>query len=179
MSSRVLAMLLIKRYPNRKLYDTQASRYVTLADIAELVRGGGEIQVLDHVSGDDLTEATLAQVISQQARRRPRSVPLEALSKLIGTSEVPGVDWLGEFLTTLDELEQGGDLTPSGATRLRLLLDETQVSAQQPRILDQQLSRVVERLSLPRKSDLNKLHSQLDRLRDRLDKLSAEPTDAL
>jgi polyhydroxyalkanoate synthesis repressor PhaR len=170
-------VLLIKRYPNRKLYDTEASCYVTLADIAELVRMGEEIRVLDHASGDDLTESTLAQVISLQARRRPSSLPLKALSKLIGASEGPVEDWLGELWTAVDELEQGGDLTSSGADRLRRLLDETQGAYLQPRILEQQLWRVLDHLSLPRRSDLQRLHSQLDYLYDRLDMLLAEPAE--
>ena len=57
-------MLLIKRYPNRKLYDTKASRYITLRDIAVLLRSGEDIQVLDTATGDDLTESTLALAIA-------------------------------------------------------------------------------------------------------------------
>lgn len=54
----------IKRYENRKLYDTEAKRYVSLDDISELVRGGEEISVLDNASGADLTSSTLAKIIS-------------------------------------------------------------------------------------------------------------------
>ncbi|HWR54779.1 MAG TPA: polyhydroxyalkanoate synthesis regulator DNA-binding domain-containing protein [Bryobacteraceae bacterium] len=54
----------IKRYENRKLYDTAAKRYVSLEDIAGLVRQGEEISVLDNASGSDLTSSTLAKVIS-------------------------------------------------------------------------------------------------------------------
>ncbi len=54
----------IKRYDNRKLYDTAAKRYVSLEDIAGLVRQGEEVSVLDNSSGADLTSSTLAKVIS-------------------------------------------------------------------------------------------------------------------
>ena len=64
---------IIKRYSNRKLYDTRDSRYVTLAQIAELVRGGEEVQVIDNASKEDKTEATLALIISEEVKSRPRS----------------------------------------------------------------------------------------------------------
>ena len=53
-------MPLIKRYPNRKLYDTEAKQYVTLEQIAELIRSGKDVQVIDHESGEDLTALTLS-----------------------------------------------------------------------------------------------------------------------
>jgi polyhydroxyalkanoate synthesis regulator protein len=54
---------IIKRYSNRKLYDTKDSRYVTLLQIAEMVRSGEEVQIIDNNTKDDLTEVTLAQII--------------------------------------------------------------------------------------------------------------------
>ena len=54
-------MLVIKRYPNRKLYDTEAKRYITLDGIAELIRQGAEVRVIDHTTDEDLTAVTLTQ----------------------------------------------------------------------------------------------------------------------
>jgi polyhydroxyalkanoate synthesis repressor PhaR len=54
---------IVKRYSNRKLYDTKDSRYVTLLQIAEMVRSGEEVQIIDNNSKQDLTEVTLAQII--------------------------------------------------------------------------------------------------------------------
>jgi len=53
----------IKRYSNRKLYDTQESRYVTLEELEEMIRAGKELQVLDAATGEDLTSVTLAQIL--------------------------------------------------------------------------------------------------------------------
>src|SRR4051794_12277240 len=53
----------IKRYSNRKLYDTKDSRYVTLLQIAEMVRSSEEVQIIDNNTKEDLTEVTLAQII--------------------------------------------------------------------------------------------------------------------
>ena len=76
-------MLVIKRYPNRKLYDTEAKKYVTLGGVAELIREGEEVQVIDYVSEEDLTTLTLAQIIFEQEKKRDGLLPLSVLSGLI------------------------------------------------------------------------------------------------
>ena len=73
----------IKRYSNRKLYDTKDSRYVTLQQIGEMVRAGEEVQIIDNATKEDKTEVTLALIISEDLRSRPRSVPLGTLRDLI------------------------------------------------------------------------------------------------
>jgi len=76
-------MRTIKRYDNRKLYDMKVRHYVTLAQIAELVRTQQEFQVVGYASGADLTSQTLAQVIFEEARRGTSNLPTEALVKII------------------------------------------------------------------------------------------------
>jgi polyhydroxyalkanoate synthesis repressor PhaR len=76
----------IKRYSNRKLYDTKDSRYVTLLQIAEMVRGGEEVQIIDNNTKEDLTEVTLAQIIYEEQKQKASSsknVPLQTLKDLI------------------------------------------------------------------------------------------------
>jgi polyhydroxyalkanoate synthesis repressor PhaR len=58
----------IKRYANRKLYDTRESRYVTLQQIAEYVRVGEDVQIIDNKTKEDLTNVTLAQIVYEQER---------------------------------------------------------------------------------------------------------------
>ena len=74
---------IIKRYSNRKLYDTKDSRYVTLLQIAEMVRSGEEVQIIDNNTKDDLTEITLAQIIYEEQKAHARSVPLQTLKEII------------------------------------------------------------------------------------------------
>ncbi|HXX69621.1 MAG TPA: polyhydroxyalkanoate synthesis regulator DNA-binding domain-containing protein [Polyangiaceae bacterium] len=74
---------MIKRYSNRKLYDTKDSRYVTLLQIAGMVRDGEEVQIIDNNTKDDLTEVTLAQIIYEEQKAHSRSVPLQTLRELI------------------------------------------------------------------------------------------------
>jgi polyhydroxyalkanoate synthesis repressor PhaR len=82
-TSPVNPMRVIKRYSNRKLYDTKDSRYVTLLQIAEMVREGEEVQIIDNNTKDDLTEVTLAQIIYEEQKAHSRSVPLQTLKELI------------------------------------------------------------------------------------------------
>ncbi len=76
---------IIKRYSNRKLYDTKDSRYVTLLQIAEMVRTSEEVQIIDNNTKEDLTEVTLAQIIYEEQKQKAssRSVPLQTLKELI------------------------------------------------------------------------------------------------
>lgn len=73
----------VKRYRNRKLYDTADSCYVTLEDIAELVREGEDISVIDNTTQEDLTSVTLAQIILEEEKRKKDYLPLNTLIQLI------------------------------------------------------------------------------------------------
>jgi polyhydroxyalkanoate synthesis repressor PhaR len=70
-------MRIIRRYSNRKLYDTHESHYVTLQALAVLVRSGEDFQVVDHSSSRDLTSATLAQIIFEEEKRGPKLPAME------------------------------------------------------------------------------------------------------
>jgi polyhydroxyalkanoate synthesis repressor PhaR len=81
------AIRLIKRYGNRKLYDTLESRYITLEDIARLVRSGSDVKVIDNESGDDLTAITFAQIILEEEKRRSSVLSLGLLRDLVQHGE--------------------------------------------------------------------------------------------
>ena len=76
---------LIKRYANRKLYDTNRSCYVTLDDIASLIKAGEDVKVVDNRSGNDLTSVTLAQIIFETEKKQ-HFMSLTLLRKLIQES---------------------------------------------------------------------------------------------
>jgi len=76
-------MRIIKRYANRKLYDTQESRYVTLDQISQMIRDGEDVQVLDNNSKEDLTSVTLAQIIFEEEKKKRSFLPLSALRNII------------------------------------------------------------------------------------------------
>ena len=83
----------IKRYANRKLYDTAESRYITLDQITELIKNGEDVVVVDKQTNADLTSVTLAQIIFEEEKQKRSFLPLAALKKVIQTG--------GESLTDL------------------------------------------------------------------------------
>jgi polyhydroxyalkanoate synthesis repressor PhaR len=74
---------LVKRYSNRKLYDTAESRYVTLDEIARWIRAGEEVQIVENESGEDLTAVTFAQIILESERKKSNLLPIRMLRDLI------------------------------------------------------------------------------------------------
>ena len=76
-------MKLIKRYSNRKLYDTERSSYVTLEEISQMVRDGSELRIVDNKSGEDITSVTLAQIVFEQEKKDKRTLPMQALRDMI------------------------------------------------------------------------------------------------
>jgi polyhydroxyalkanoate synthesis repressor PhaR len=74
---------IIKRYANRKLYDTQHSRYVTLDQISEMIRAGDDVKIVDNKSKEDLTSVTLAQIIFEEEKRQRSFLPLTAMRNII------------------------------------------------------------------------------------------------
>jgi len=79
--------VVIKKYGNRRLYDTAESRYLNLDDIAGFVRQGKDVQVVDAKTGQDLTRVTLTQVIMEDAKDKPTGLPLELLRQLVIASD--------------------------------------------------------------------------------------------
>ena len=78
-------MRMIKRYPNRKLYDLDRKRYVTLDNIAIMIQEGEDVQVIDHETGEDLTSITLSQIIFEREKKRAGFLPKSILTSLIRT----------------------------------------------------------------------------------------------
>ena len=76
-------MKIIKRYQNRKLYDTQQSCYVTLDDIAKMIRASEEVMVIDNKTKNDITAATLTQIIFESEKKASHYAPLFTLREII------------------------------------------------------------------------------------------------
>ncbi len=102
---------IIKRYANRKLYDTQRSRYVTLDQIADMIRAGEDVKIVDNNSKDDLTAMTLAQIIFEEEKKRS-FMPLATLRTIIqsgGESIQQFANQTGERMRTIFRREKGED----------------------------------------------------------------------
>jgi polyhydroxyalkanoate synthesis repressor PhaR len=95
--------VVIKKYGNRRLYDGEASRYVTLGEIATKIRKGVEVRVVDAKTGADLTQPTLAQVILED-RNAGQLLPIPLLHQLIRMGDDALADFLGRYVTRALEL---------------------------------------------------------------------------
>ncbi len=78
--------VIIKKYENRRLYDTGSSRYVNLDEVAQMVQEGREVQVLDAATGEDLTRLVLTQIIVEQAKTPGSAFPLDILRQMVAAT---------------------------------------------------------------------------------------------
>lgn len=91
-------MLVIKKYPNRRLYDTASSRYITLENLAELIKAGSDVLVQDATTGADLTQATLTQIVLE-SRNGARLLPVPLLLRLIRLGDEALAEFLGRYVS--------------------------------------------------------------------------------
>ena len=179
-------MPVIKRYPNRKLYDTEAKQYITLEGIAALIREGQEVSVIDHTTGEDLTALTLTQVILEQEKKRSGFLPQTVLAGLIQA----GGDRLSTLRHTLasplelahhvdDEIERRlqslisrGELASEEALHLRdKLLGQVTSSPEQTLPDEQELKRILDERGVPTHEDFEQILEQLETLTAKLNGL--------
>ncbi len=92
---------LIKRYSNRKLYDSSQSAYVTLKELAEFIRTGEMIKVVDHDTGEDLTYEVLLQIIRHEGKRS-RFISISDLANLIRSTATQSQEFLSSLRTEVD-----------------------------------------------------------------------------
>ena len=92
-----MAAILIKKYGNRRLYDTAQSRYVTLEELAETIRDGADVRVVDAKTHADLTQATLTQIIIE-SRNAAGMLPVPLLTQLIRLGDDALAEFLGRYL---------------------------------------------------------------------------------
>ena len=115
---------IIKKYANRRLYDTSTSSYVTLEHLSELVRKGAEFEVRDAKTGEDLTRAVLTQIIFEKETKGDGALPLNFLRQLIGfygggaQSNLPA--WLDMSMTSFAESQERMRKALGGASPMAL-----------------------------------------------------------
>jgi polyhydroxyalkanoate synthesis repressor PhaR len=180
-------MSLIKRYPNRKLYDTEAKQYITLDGIAALIRRGKEVTVVDHTTGEDLTALTLSQIIFEQEKKHSGFLPRSVLTGLVQA----GGDTLGTLRRTLasslgllrhidEEIERRirllisrGELAErDGLLLLDKLLSLGRRTNKTPWLSEYELEQMLVDRGVPTSEDLEHIVEQLDSLAAKLDEIS-------
>ena len=186
-------MIVVKRYPNRKLYNTEAKRYVTLEGIADLIREGEEVQILDHSTGEDLTAVTLTQIIYEQEKKEGGFLPRPLLTGLIQS----GGQTLGslrrslasslelfrhvdqEISRRLAALVEAGELSEEEADELRDML--APAGGREPESAfpsEDDLAQFLARQGIPSREDVLRLNEQLDELVDKLEDISPDAESA-
>ncbi len=126
---------LIKRYESRKLYDTEESRYVSLDEIANWVRAGQEVKVVDNASSEDVTAQTLTQIILEEGRNGSSRIPTDVLRDLVRFGEralSSGVEHVQESMDKMvrASIDRLGPVRQAREemTRLRTRLEELEES---------------------------------------------------
>lgn len=158
---------IIKRYTNRKLYDTDQSRYVTLDDIAKLIRDNEEVRVIDNETQDDLTAVTFAQIILEEEKRKTNLVSVPFLRKLIHSGEAAVQDLSDSAKRALDQL---GDFTGGAGRRVREAVEEGGRAIDDA--LDESKTFIDDLLALPQK----RLEALQDVARKQVDRIRQSPS---
>ena len=95
--------MIVKKYANRRLYDTEGSCYITLEELAEKIKKGAEVRVVDARTNEDLTQVTLTQIIIE-SRGAARLLPVPLLTQLIRMGDDALAEFLGRYMSTALEL---------------------------------------------------------------------------
>jgi len=175
------SLKIIKRYSNRKLYDTSDSCYVTLDDVARMVMEGHELQILDNATKKDLTAVTLAQIVLEQERKK-RRMPLHLLKAMVKKPSESIADFLRtELGSRVQSLKESAErlLSPEGKgsegpKNVPANVPAAPVEAQ--RRLDERLFALAEEFMASvyvSAGDLAKLNARIDSLEKRLQALEA------
>jgi polyhydroxyalkanoate synthesis repressor PhaR len=134
---------LIKRYESRKLYDTEESRYVSLEEIAQWIRKGQEVRVVDNATAGDVTAQTLTQIILEEGRKGTSLLPSDLLHELVRLGERAVSSGVEQVQTGVDRLVQAGidRLGPvrrarEEMDRLRSRLEELEASLDRLEVAD-------------------------------------------
>ena len=179
-------MPVIKRYPNRKLYNTEKKQYITLDDIAEIIRHGEDVQVIDNATGEDITALTLTQIIYEQEKKQsgflPRSIltgliqasgsRLNAIQRMVTTSVGYWHQIDEEIRRRIQNLVKQGDLTETEGVKLleKLLWQEGQT--QEIELRQEQFLQILEENQVPTRHDIENLMQQLNDLEKKIRKIS-------
>lgn len=155
---------IIKRYSNRKLYDTERSTYITLDEVKEMVQAGEDIRIIDNTTKEDLTNVTLAQIIFEAEKSHKRLLPLSALRYIIQSGEdfvqrfqSPVHQFRDEFKKKTDVIEESG----------KAIFDATQ------RSLDEMQKRIDDRLrdTMDQLTHIPEMRREIEALTTRVEKL--------
>ena len=170
--------IIIKRYANRKLYNTRESQYITLSQIAQLIDTGELVQILDKSTGEDITEITLAQVFVDDRRKRPGAPPIEGLKDVFRNTSQQVRKQLTEPVSNMRQTfgESVNRLLKTGEERANETRDSFQNwISEQTQVLEDTQRRFEDRLKVVSTyvDEFKALHEQIEQLQGQVNKLAA------
>ncbi len=181
--------LIIKRYRNRKLYNTQSKRYITLEEIEQIIKQQEEIKVIDNDSGNDITATTLAQIIFDLEKNNTGVLPVDLLFSLVqsGGKRIDEIqrniftslNFARHFDSEIDRrvkvlIENGEMSKAEGNHLLKILLS---IGIKQDRLIDNVEGKIVDFLKdreIPTRDDFRNLMNRIDTLSKKVEELSIE-----
>jgi polyhydroxyalkanoate synthesis repressor PhaR len=162
----------IKKYANRRLYDTESSTYITLDRLAQMVREGREFEVLDAKSGDDITRQVLTQIIVDEEARGSTMLPLNFLKQLIGLYGGSMENFVPQYLEAAMDAFQRNQSAVRDAFGANMFSD----LAKRNMAMFEDASRVfagkAKTDAKPSGNDVDQLRAELAALQAKVDKLS-------
>jgi polyhydroxyalkanoate synthesis repressor PhaR len=184
-------MRTIKRYSNRKLYDTEDKRYITLEQIAVLVRENKDIKVVDNQTGEDLTTVTLSQILLEQEKRKETSLPKTFFTNLIQRSATSVMDFTKKNVLTwfdssfaseqeveanVDKMVQSGEVSQDEAKKLKDEIKSRTASFKKKvdELVERRVHDMLERLNIPTKTEVSRLNERLDEITRKFETLIRE-----
>lgn len=178
--------MIIKRYPNRKLYNTDEKRYITLDNVAELIQRGADVHVIDYSTGEDLTAQVLSQVIAGQEKKRSGFLPRPVLAGLVqaGGATLDGLrramllplDLLRnvdeEIQSRIERLIESGDITQEEGKRwLDRLMSASPLSITDE-VIEREIKNILDEKGVMTREDLLGLTARLEALSKKIESLS-------
>ena len=181
--------LIIKRYRNRKLYNTQSKRYITLEEIEQILKEQQEIKVIDNDSGNDITATTLAQIIFDLEKNKTGVLPVDLLFSLVQSggkrieeirrNVFPSLNFVRHYDIEIErrikQLIENGEFTKNEGDKL---LDKLlSVGFKQENIIENVEGKILGLLKdteLPTRDDFRTLMNRIDTLSKKVDELAVE-----
>jgi polyhydroxyalkanoate synthesis repressor PhaR len=181
-------MHLIKKYVNRKLYDTTDKRYLTMDQLAELIKAGAEVSIIDNETGDDLTSAIVSQLLAREDSGNDKAVPSRVLMQMLrkGRGTLFGYGkkyvalWQSALTMSKDEIEKlvnslivEKEISESDGRNLKkeILGFANNLKSWILENIDQRVSEALKVMNLSSKDQVNELNKRVDALARKIKEL--------
>ena len=162
----------IKKYANRRLYDTESSTYITLDRLAQMVREGREFEVVDAKSGEDITRQVLTQIIVEEEARGATMLPLNFLKQLIGLYGNSMQNFVPQYLEAAMDAFQRNQSAVKYAFGANMFADLAKRNMAMFEDAAQAFTGKSNPEPKPKTSDMDELRAELAALQAKVDRLS-------